>query len=88
MFVAGGGSVRIPKLIGVARMTDMLLACGIFNAVDGERIGLARYFRLISQDFDKGMALANDALMHALPDIAGQPTDQRLFTEALIASPA
>jgi enoyl-CoA hydratase/carnithine racemase len=25
IFVGGGGSVRIPKLIGVARMTDMML---------------------------------------------------------------
>lgn len=43
IFVGGGGSVRIPKLIGVARMTDMMLTGRVYNAVDGERIGLAQY---------------------------------------------
>eukprot|EP01036_Dinobryon_divergens_P005185 gene5185-6869_t len=37
IFVGGGGSVRIPKLIGVARMTDMMLTGRVYNAVDGER---------------------------------------------------
>ena len=43
IFVGGGGSVRIPRLIGVARMTDMMLTGRVFNAQDGERIGLAQY---------------------------------------------
>ena len=42
IFVGGGGSVRIPRLIGVARMTDMMLTGRVYNAVDGERIGLAQ----------------------------------------------
>lgn len=41
IFVAGGGSVRVPKLIGVARMTDMMLTGRVYNAADGERIDLA-----------------------------------------------
>ena len=41
--MGGGGSVRITKLIGVARMTDMMLTGRVYNAVDGERIGLAQY---------------------------------------------
>ncbi|MEY3999117.1 MAG: hypothetical protein RLY60_1929, partial [Pseudomonadota bacterium] len=40
IFVGGGGSVRIPRLIGVARMTDMMLTGRVFNAQDGERIGI------------------------------------------------
>ena len=28
IFVGGGGSVRLPRLIGVARMTDMMLTAG------------------------------------------------------------
>ena len=40
IFVGGGGSVRIPRLIGVARMTDMMLTGRVYNAQDGERIGL------------------------------------------------
>ena len=43
IFVGGGGSVRIPRLIGAARMTDMMLTGRVYNAEDGERIGLSQY---------------------------------------------
>jgi enoyl-CoA hydratase/carnithine racemase len=98
IFVGGGGSVRIPKLIGVARMTDMMLTGRVYNAVDGERIGLAQYLVPAGQAFDKAFELAeriaqnapltNYALMHALPRIAEQSADQGFFTEALMAAVA
>ena len=96
IFVGGGGSVRIPKLIGVARMTDMMLTGRVYNAEDGERIGLAQYLVPAGSAFDKAMELAeriagnapltNYALMHALPRIAEQPADHGLMTEALISA--
>ena len=43
IFVGGGGAVRIPRLIGVARMTDMMMTGRVYNAVDGERAGFAQY---------------------------------------------
>ena len=95
IFVGGGGSVRIPKLIGVARMTDMMLTGRVYNAQDGERLGFAQYLVGEGQAFDKAMALAeriaanapltNYALRHALPRIAEQPADHGFFTEALIS---
>lgn len=98
IFVGGGGAVRIPRLIGTARMTDMMLTGRVYNAVDGERIGLAQYLVPAGQAFDKAMELAervaqnapltNYALMHALPRIAEQPADQGFFTEALMAAVA
>ena len=98
IFVGGGGAVRIPRLIGVARMTDMMLTGRVYNAIDGERIGLAQYLVPQGQAFDKAMELAgrvaqnapltNYALMHALPRIAEQPADQGFFTEALMAAVA
>ncbi|MEZ5607918.1 MAG: crotonase/enoyl-CoA hydratase family protein [Burkholderiaceae bacterium] len=96
IFVGGGGAVRIPKLIGVARMTDMMLTGRVYNAEDGERIGLAQYLVPVGTAFDKAMELAeriagnapltNYALMHALPRIAEQPADHGLMTEALMAA--
>ena len=96
IFVGGGGSVRIPKLIGVARMTDMMLTGRVYNAEDGERLGFAQYLVGEGQAFDKAMELAeriatnapltNYALMHALPRIAEQPADHGLMTEALISA--
>ncbi len=43
IFVGGGGAVRIPRLIGTARMTDMMLTGRVYNAEEGERTGLAQY---------------------------------------------
>ena len=43
IFVGGGGAVRIPRLIGAARMADMMLTGRVYNAQDGERIGFAQY---------------------------------------------
>ena len=95
IFVGGGGSVRIPKLIGVARMTDMMLTGRVYNAEDGERAGFAQYLVPEGTAFDKALELArrvatnapltNYALMHALPRIAEQPADHGFFTEALMA---
>ena len=48
IFVGGGGSVRVPKLIGAARMTDMMLTGRVYNAADGERIGDRKSTRLNS----------------------------------------
>jgi enoyl-CoA hydratase/carnithine racemase len=96
IFVGGGGSVRIPRLIGVARMTDMMLTGRVYNAQDGERIGMAQYLVPNGTAFEKAMEIAqrvatnapltNYALMHALPRIAEQPADQGFFTEAMMAA--
>jgi enoyl-CoA hydratase/carnithine racemase len=96
IFVGGGGSVRIPRLIGVARMTDMMLTGRVYNAQDGERIGMAQYLVPTGTAFEKAMEIAqrvatnapltNYALMHALPRIAEQPADQGFFTEAMMAA--
>jgi enoyl-CoA hydratase/carnithine racemase len=96
IFVGGGGAVRIPRLIGVARMTDMMLTGRVYDAAEGERAGFAQYLVPPGQAFEKAFALAqrvaenapltNYALMHALPRIAEQPADQGYLTEALMAA--
>ena len=96
IFVGGGGAVRIPRLIGVARMTDMMLTGRVFNAQDGERIGLAQYLVPTGTAFEKALELAiriagnapmtNYALTHVLPRIADQPADQGFMTEAMMAA--
>ena len=95
IFVGGGGSVRIPKLIGVARMTDMMMTGRVYQAEEGERAGFAQYLVPEGRSFEKAVELArriatnapltNYALMHALPRIAEQAADHGLFTESLMA---
>lgn len=96
IFVGGGGAVRIPRLIGAARMTDMMLTGRVYNATDGERAGFAQYLVPTGQAFDKALEIArriaenapltNYALQHALPRIAEQPADQGFLTEAMMAA--
>jgi enoyl-CoA hydratase/carnithine racemase len=96
IFVGGGGAVRIPRLIGTARMLDMMLTGRVYNAQDGEKIGMAQYLVPPGQATAKALELAervasnapmtNYALMHALPRIAEQPADQGFLTEALMAA--
>lgn len=96
LFVGGGGSTRIPRLIGLARMTDMMLTGRVFDADEGLQIGLAQYLVGPGEGLAKAMALAarvaanaplsNFAVMQALPRIAEQPQAQGLFTEALMAA--
>jgi len=96
IFVGGGGSVRIPRLIGVARMTDMMLTGRVYDAAEGERAGFAQYLVPKGQALAKALELAgrvaqnapltNYALMHALPRIAEQPADQGYLTEALMSA--
>lgn len=96
IFVGGGGSVRIPRLIGVARMADMMLTGRVYDAAEGERVGLAQYLVPAGTAFEKAFGLAlriaqnapltNYALTHVLPRIAEQPADQGLMTEAMMSA--
>jgi len=42
IFVGGGGSVRIARLVSVARMTDMMLTGRIFSGAEGEPLGFSQ----------------------------------------------
>ncbi len=96
LFVGGGGSARIPRLIGVARMTDMMLTGRVYDADEGQAVGLSQYRVEAGQGVAKALELAgriagnaplsNFAVMHALPRIADMGQDEGLFTESLMAA--
>lgn len=98
LFVGGGGSVRVPRLMGVARMTDLMLTGRVYDRDEGVQAGLAQYAVADGEGFAKAIELArrvasnapmsNFAVMHALPRIADQSQDQGLFTESLMAAVA
>ena len=95
IFVGGGGSVRIPRLVGVARMADMMLTGRVYRAEEGERVGFAQYLVGAGEGLAKAIELAkkiagnaamtNYAVMHALPRIADAGHEGGLFLEAMIA---
>jgi (methylthio)acryloyl-CoA hydratase len=98
IFVGGGGSARIPRLIGVARMTDLMMTGRVYDAQEGLACGLSQYVVADGQGVAKAIALAtrmagnaamsNFAVMHALPRIADQSQSEGLFTESLMAAVA
>lgn len=98
LFVGGGGSVRIPRLMGVARMSDLMLTGRVYDAQEGLAAGLAQYVVGEGEGVAKGIALAeriaqnsplsNFAITQALPRIADQSQSEGLFTESLMAAVA
>jgi len=96
IYVGGGGSVRIPRLIGVARMMDMMLTGRTYSAEEGQAMGLTTYLVDAGKGFAKGMELAervaanapltNFAVMHALPRIADSDPSAGYAMEALTAA--
>src|SRR5437764_10981567 len=80
IFVGGGGSVRVPRLIGVARMADMMLTGRVYDASEGLAIGISQYLVDAGQGLAKAFEMAgriaanaplsNFAVMQALPRIA------------------
>ena len=96
IFVGGGASVRLPKLIGMARMADMMFTGRVITAEEGNTIGIVQYVTEDGKGLEKGIELAtkisgnagitNYALMHVLPRIVDASQDQALMMESLIAA--
>ncbi len=96
IFVGGGGSVRISRLIGVSRMTDMMLTGRVFDADEGQTIALSNYRVADGAGLAKALELAtriagnaplsNYAITQALPRISDLSASDGLFVESLISS--
>jgi enoyl-CoA hydratase/carnithine racemase len=98
IFVGGGGSVRLPRLIGVARMTDMMLTGRVYSAIEGASFGFAQYLTEEGNALAKAVELAtkvatnapltNFAVLQALPMIAEANPQTGLLMESLMATVA
>ena len=96
IYVGGGGSVRLPRLVGVARMMDMMLTGRTYSAEEGQAMGLTTYLVESGEGFAKGLSLAdriasnapltNFAVTHALPRIAESDPASGYAMEALMSS--
>jgi enoyl-CoA hydratase/carnithine racemase len=96
IFVGGGGAVRVPRLIGAARMIDMMLTGRTYGADEGQALGLSQY--VVENGLGLGTAiqlaeriaanatLTNFAVVQALPRIARADPDTGLLMESLMAA--
>jgi (methylthio)acryloyl-CoA hydratase len=96
IFVGGGGSVRIARLIGAARMGDMMLTGRVLKAADMERWGgvsyvvpeghaLARAVELAAATAQNA-ELSNYAILNALPRIQDMSSEDGLFLESIMSA--
>jgi (methylthio)acryloyl-CoA hydratase len=98
IFVGGGGSVRLPRLMGTSRMMDLMLTGRTYGAEEGQAFGLSHYLVEPGEGLAKGIEIAkriatnspttNFAVMQALPRIAEQDRASGYLMEALTAAVA
>lgn len=96
IFVGGGGSVRIARLIGPARMGDMMLTGRSVSAAEMERWSGVSYVVEPGKALERGIEIAarmaqnaeftNYAVINALPRIADMSSEDGLFAESMVAS--
>ena len=98
IFVGGGATVRVGRIVGADRMREMMLTGRKYDAEDGLKLGLSHY----SVDEGEGLPLAeklaskiadnapfsNYLMIQALSRIEGMSRQDGLFTESLAASMA
>jgi enoyl-CoA hydratase/carnithine racemase len=96
IFLGGGGTVRLTRLIGASRVMEMMLTGRTYSAEDGQALGLSHYLVEPGKGLATGLDLArriaanapltNFAIMQALPRIAESDPASGYLTEALMAA--
>ena len=96
IFVGGGGSVRLSRLIGSDRLTEMMLTGRVLDGAAGERLGLAHYVEPEGQAIGKAFELAeriaansptiNALVIQGLAQIGAMPPEAGLYAESLAAA--
>ncbi len=96
IFVGGSGSVKVARLMSVARMTDLMLTGRVLSADEAERCNLVQYVveaggaldkaREIARTAAGNAALSNYAIINALPRIQDMAQDDGLFVESIVAA--
>lgn len=96
IYVGAGASVRVSRLISVARMTDLMLTGRSYSAEEAERYNIIHYRVPAGDALVKAKELAariaenapqsNYSVVNGLPRIADMSYDDGLFMESLVAS--
>jgi len=98
IYVGGGASVRVSRIVGPGRMAEMMLTGRILNADEGQALGLSHYLvgkgegMAKAQELAKRIAenapLANYAMVTTIQRIANMSSDDGLYVESLMAAVA
>ncbi len=96
IFVGGGGTVRIQRVVGTTVMTDMMLTGRLLSAAEGLQEHVVRYVTPAGASLDKAKALAariaqntpetNWKITQVLPRVQDLSHDDGLFVEQLTSA--
>jgi enoyl-CoA hydratase/carnithine racemase len=96
IFVGGGASVRVARIIGAGRMCEMMLTGRIYDAEEGQQLGLSHYVvgegegmrraRELAKRIAENAPTANWAMVTAISRISNMATDDGFFVESLTAA--
>ncbi|WP_313802213.1 crotonase/enoyl-CoA hydratase family protein [Sphingobium sp.] len=95
IFVGGGGSVRIQRLLGYARMADMMLTRRILSAEEGHGLNLCQYLvepdealekaKELARTISENVALSNWTICNVLPRMFDLGQDDGFMLEQMAA---
>jgi enoyl-CoA hydratase/carnithine racemase len=96
IFVGGGATVRVGRLIGADRMREMMLTGRSYGAEDGLRLGLAHYSvgageglalaRKLARQIADNAPFSNYLMINAISRIGDMSRSDGLFAESLAAA--
>lgn len=96
IFVGGGATVRVGRILGADRMREMMLTGRKYGAEEGVALGLAHYAvgegealakaRELARRIADNAPFANYLMMQAIPRISDMSRADGLFAESLAAA--
>lgn len=95
-FVGGGATVRVGKIIGPDRLTEMMLTGRTYGAEEGLALGLCHYVaddpmgraRELAAQIASNAQMSNYFAIHGVAKINSMSPDEGFFTEALCTAMA
>lgn len=95
IFVGGGASVRVARIIGAGRMCEMMLTGRVYDAAEGQQLGFSHYLvaadagmakaRELARRIAENTPMANYAMVTAVQRISNMSADDGFFVESLAA---
>ncbi|MFK8081920.1 MAG: crotonase/enoyl-CoA hydratase family protein [Granulosicoccus sp.] len=96
IFVGGGATARVGRLLGADRMTEMMLTGRKYNADEGLALGLAHYSveegaalpmaQELAGKIARNAPMSNYLMIQSIPRINDMSREDGLFTESLAAA--
>ncbi len=95
IFTGGGATVRVARLVGEARMVDMMLTGRVYSGEQAVAVGLCQYLVDSGQCLARAIEIAhraaenpplsNFAITSAIAHIGNMPSADAFFAEAFVA---